>query len=95
MNEQYSIQRLGIEEGQILKAIRLEALLRDPQSFGSNYERESSSDQVRWSEFIGVPNDRAFFILKEGSVVIALTCIVRSRQEPDEAMLIASYIRNE
>jgi GNAT superfamily N-acetyltransferase len=95
MKEQYSIQQLSKDDWQVLREVRLEALLLDPQSFGSNYEREAAYDEVRWSEFIGVPHDRAFFLLKDGPVAIGLTGIIRSREEPDEAMLIASYIRNE
>lgn len=95
MKEEYSVQQLSKDDWQILKEIRLEALSLDPQAFGSNFERESSYDEVRWREFIGMSTDRAFFILKDGSVVIGLTGIIRSREEPEEAILIASYIRKE
>ncbi|MCE7044106.1 GNAT family N-acetyltransferase [Dyadobacter sp. CY312] len=95
MKEQYSLQKLCKDDWYILKKIRLEALLLDAQSFGSSYERESAYAEIHWREFIGDRRDRAIFILKDGAVVIGMTGIVKSRDERDEAILIASYIRNE
>jgi GNAT superfamily N-acetyltransferase len=93
----YSIVHLNPDDWQILKKIRLEALSLEPQAFGSNFEKESSYDENKWREFIGEPlsKDRAIFILINGDNVIGLTGIVRSKENLEDAVLIASYIQKQ
>ena len=95
MIENYTIHQLNNNEWDIFKKIRLEALLADPQFFGASFEKEAEYGEDKWREFIGNPNDRAMFILKNNDDVIGLTGIIRSRDNLQEANLIASYIRKE
>lgn len=92
---QYSVAQLSGEDWQILKAIRLEALHCEPQSFGSNYEKESRYEESQWRKFIGEHNDRAIFVLKFEDEIIGMTGVISSIDKPDEAILIASYIRSQ
>lgn len=95
MNQQFSIQQLTKDDWEILRAIRLEALSREPQSFGSDYKKEYLYDKFHWHQFIGNEEDRVIFVIKHGLEIIGLTGATRSQEHPDEARLIASYLRKE
>lgn len=95
MNQQFSIQQVTKDDWEILREIRLEALSREPQSFGSDYKKEYLYEKLHWHQFIGNDEDRAIFVIKNGLEIIGLTGVTRSQEYPDEAKLIASYLRKE
>lgn len=95
MNEQYTVYQLNDDEWQVFKKIRLEALLSEPHFFGASFKKESEYGEEKWREFIGNSDERAMFVLKNNGDVIGLTGIIRSKDNYDEAALIASYIRKE
>lgn len=95
MSENYLIEQLEQDDWQLLKAIRLEALSLEPNSFGSNYQKEAPYEEQEWRAFVGNGKDRAIFVLKGDDEVIGVTGIVRSGEQQQEAVLIASYIRRE
>jgi RimJ/RimL family protein N-acetyltransferase len=92
--QQFSIQKLGEEDLAIFQAIRLESLLKEPHLFGSTFDRESRMSNQEWLDRLTNPNS-AYFALKVGEECVGLTGIVTNRDNPKQAILIASYIREE
>jgi RimJ/RimL family protein N-acetyltransferase len=92
--QQFSIQKLGEEYLAIFQAIRLESLLKEPHLFGSTFDRESRMSNQEWLDRLTNPNS-AYFALKVGEECVGLTGIVTDRDNPQRALLIASYIREE
>ena len=92
--ELFSIRQLGSEDLNIFKSIRLEALQKEPQFFGSNFERESGFTDQDWLSAL-TDKSRAYFALSADKLVVGVTGIFKNEQNPSQAILIASYIRSE
>ena len=46
-----TVRRVGPQDGQLLRTVRLRALQTDPASFGSTYEREAAFERAEWDEW--------------------------------------------
>ena len=92
--QSFSTRTFGEGDLELFKAIRLEALLKEPHLFGSTFERESSMSDEEWLRKLRGPSC-AYFILSLGQEDVGLTGILTSRENPKHAILIASYIRQE
>ena len=46
-----TVRRVGPQDGQLLRTVRLRALQTDPASFGSTYEREAAFERADWDEW--------------------------------------------
>jgi RimJ/RimL family protein N-acetyltransferase len=90
----FSTQQLTPTDVGIFKSIRLEALQKEPQVFGARFEDESKLPDSEWRARLDTRGS-AYFVLKVGHNVVGLTGIVTRREDPSQALLIASYIRNE
>ena len=94
MRKLYSIRRFLPEEAASYKSIRLEALATEPGMFGNSHALESGYSDAVWQERLSSA-ERAVFGLFAGPVLIGLTSIVRDAQNPEEAYMTQSYIRQE
>lgn len=92
--ELFSISQLRSEDLNIFKSIRLEALQKEPQFFGSNFERENAFTDPEWLSAL-TDKGRAYFALSADKLVVGVTGIFKDEQNPSQAILIASYIRSE
>lgn len=92
--EPFSTHRLNGADVEIFKDIRLEALQRVPQFFGSTYAVES---KMKIEEWVAQLEDKtsAYFALRIGEEVVGITGIITNRDDTSQAILIASYIREE
>jgi len=92
--QNFSIQQLKERDLELFKSLRLEALLMEPHLFGSTFEREGAMSDEEWLTKLRDPSC-AFFVLMSGDESVGLTGILTSRENPKQAILIASYIREE
>lgn len=92
--QSFSTRKLGEGDLELFKAIRLEALLKEPHLFGSTFERESSMSDAEWLSKLR-DSSCAYFVLTLGQECVGVTGILTSRENPNHAILIASYIREE
>jgi RimJ/RimL family protein N-acetyltransferase len=88
----YHIRQFSIDDRDLYKAMRLEALLLEPSVFSSNYKREAAFTDEEWENRLTNPGS-ASFGLYYGDEMIGTTGIVIL--QPGEGILIASYIRKE
>ncbi len=88
----YHIRQFDTNDREIYRSIRLEALLKEPAVYGSNYKREAAFRDEEWEKRLNNP-DSASFGLYYGDRLIGTTGIVVS--DPGKGTLIASYICKE
>ena len=64
------IRRIGIDEWEALRDLRLRALAEDPDAFGMTLDDASGQSETEWRDWIGSP-ERGFFaaIADDGSFV--------------------------
>ena len=91
----YSLCQFERRDWMALKQIRLEALCREPNLFGSSFEENARLPDSSWQERIAA-NNRAYFglLLPDGECV-GLSAITQQIDLADSVVLIASYIRKE
>jgi len=92
--QNFSIQKLEEQDLEIFKSMRLESLFKEPYLFGSTFERESQMSDSEWLERLK-DRSRAYFVLKLGDECVGLTGILTNRENLKQAILVASYIREE
>lgn len=88
------VRQFSAAEWDTYKSIRLEALSKHEDVFGSNHASEAAWSDSQWKHMLGRPN-QAFFGLYDGKTLAGCTGIVTDRFDKTEktAVLIASYIR--
>jgi len=92
--QNFSIQQLKERDLELFKSSRLEALIKEPHLFGSTFERERAMSDEEWLTKLR-DQSCAYFVLMSGDESVGLTGILTSRENPTQAILIASYIREE
>lgn len=94
MSADYHIKKLQSSDWQAFKDIRLEALQLERAVYCASYEEMKDMPDDFWQGRLA--DDRwAYFALYAGDEVIGLSGIMRNADQPNEAELIASYIRKE
>lgn len=96
MNDTISIRRLGVDDWQAFKDMRLEALQTNQNVFLGRYEKESAEPDSFWQDTLINRDKGAVFGLYDGQTMIGLTGVFRYRDSPeDTAILAMSFIRPE
>jgi ribosomal protein S18 acetylase RimI-like enzyme len=84
------IRRLGPDEWELLRDVRLHSLLDAPDAFASTHEREAGFGEAEWSERVA---GNAWFIAVAGQSAVG---IVAGRTDPnspvDQRHLIAMWV---
>lgn len=93
--EEISIRRWSVDDWEVYRAIRLEALSAHADVFGASIEVEGTKDSSFWKDRLADIYNCAVFGLYDGGTVIGLTGVYRHRDQSDVAMFIMSYIRGE
>jgi len=89
-----NLRRFTIDDWQVYKSIRLEALDKEANFFGGRYAVESLLTDTDWQERLA--NQKcAVWGLYDGDACIGLTGVMELKEDPACALLIASYIRQE
>ncbi len=85
------IERLGPDEGERLRAIRLRALRDTPEAFASSYEKESQFSPDKWAERLKNPESR-WMVATAGGADVGL---VHGRAEEGRMHLLAMWVAPE
>ena len=89
------LRALGPDEWQSYKALRLDALLSDPDSFGSTYaETAIKSDELWRTEFAPVKERKVFAEIDGDLVGMAGVCFERTDDGDVEAYLVGVYTKS-
>lgn len=89
----YKVVKFSTTEWEAYKTIRLEALQTNPAMFGSNYNKESAYTDQQWIGFLEMQG-RAIFGLYADKDLVGLSAIAIKQEDPDTAVLYASYIQS-
>lgn len=88
------LRQATADDWPLVKAIRLEALAREPGVFGGTLADALARDDAAWRVW-GIGPSKATFLLFDGDDVVGLTGIVASADDPAAAVCVASYLRSE
>jgi len=95
MEKNITIRQLTIDDWEVFKKIRLEALRSHNDVFGASIDVESSKNDSFWKESISDIYNGAVFGLYHKNNIIGLTAVFRHRDYcADTAILCMSYIRD-
>ncbi|MCW3126305.1 MAG: family N-acetyltransferase [Bacteroidetes bacterium] len=86
------LRRFTIDDWQAMKAIRLEALEKEPHFFGAKHSTEIVLTDEQWQDRL---TDDAHWGLYDGEECVGLTAIAQAYADPTAGYLIASYIRSD
>jgi GNAT superfamily N-acetyltransferase len=75
------IRRLGPDEWELLRRLRLDALQESPAAFLSTYEREVAFDEERWRSRL---ETSAYFVAATDGTEIGMVCAVRHAEPADD-----------
>jgi ribosomal protein S18 acetylase RimI-like enzyme len=75
--DQVKIRQATVADAEALRALRLEALQRHPEAFGSDYEREIVRPGSFWIERLAQPHG-AVFVAAAATDLIGMTGVYRS-----------------
>ncbi|RZK70265.1 MAG: GNAT family N-acetyltransferase [Pedobacter sp.] len=89
----YSIKRLLPSQWKEYKSIRLEALITNPEMFGSNYATESHFDKNNWISLLE-DDSRAMFALYYNQLLVGVSGIKLKEADASTAIMFASFIKS-
>lgn len=85
------IRRLGSEDAEMYRAIRLESLRLHPEAFGSSYEEEKEAPVEKYSE--SLPSVYTFGAFENGSLVGVVTLFPEGKRKmKHRASIFAMYV---
>lgn len=89
-----AIRRLGIEDWSIYRAIRLEALAREPQVYGTALHQDEALVEADWRDRLANPDAGAFVVLDgDDPVGMAGWLLPRAANARHRATLFGVYLR--
>ena len=84
-----TIERLGADDWQTLRAMRLASLSDSPSAFWATLEDESAFDEQRWRSFLGAA---AWFVAVEDTERVGIAGALRRPERPDVPELIGMWV---
>ncbi len=94
MTEPWSVRRLGAEDGERYRAVRLAMLLDHPQAYGSTFDREVAFAEETWRDRLAQP----VFLAERGDGLPlgSATLLTLEGQDPEiVAMWVAGHARGD
>lgn len=93
--QDFHVRKLNVEDWSAYRALRLEALSRNPEFFTPSRD-ETKFTEADWKERLLNPNAAAFGLYHAGELV-GLSGIVREKNQADSprAHMVSTYIREE
>lgn len=87
------IRRLGSDDWQLLRDLRLAALQESPAAFLSTYDREASFDEATWRSRL---ETSAYFVAEAEGAAIGMVCAYRHAEPesdgPPEMELVSMWV---
>lgn len=87
------VRRIGAEEGDVLRALRLRSLEDSPDAFGQTHDDAAGRDDKEWSaqaRAAGQGDQRAWFIAAEEGSDVGL--IMVRRRSPGDALIFSMWV---
>lgn len=91
----YSIRQLVPADVEAYKAMRLEALQKEPGNFGNSYDMEAAYPEETWVMRLANPAVACFGLYHENTLIGITAIVVTDKEKPQEAYMTQSYIRKE
>lgn len=88
-----TLKRLTQDDWQTYRDIRLESLREEPLFFGGRIHIEEALTEADWRARLSGGRQNAVWCLCDDDTPVGLTGAVQQRDDPDGALLVASYIR--
>lgn len=93
-----NIRRVQPGDGPLLREVRLQALLTDPDAFGASYEEEASHDDAWWAEGAkgaASGNERFIAVVEDGGRVVGMVGAYTPDESPDLRHLVSTWVAPE
>lgn len=91
----YSTRQLVPADVEAYKAMRLEALQKEPGNFGNSYDTEAAFPEETWVARLANPAGACFGLYHENTLIGITAVVVTDKEKPYEAYMTQSYIRKE
>jgi len=90
-----SLRQMTVDDGALLRDIRLLALSADPRVFGSSFAKEKEYDAAIWRSWLEDADVAIFGLFDDADAVAGMTAISLSRDDPARrtAKLWGSWMR--
>jgi GNAT superfamily N-acetyltransferase len=88
-------RRLSASDRDVLRDVRLRALLDAPEAFGSTYEREAALPISAWGERLAVPGNVTFLWETPDNGPAGLLSVVRHEVEPGVGVVVGVWVAPE
>lgn len=88
------IRRLGPEESELLRSVRLRALADAPTAFGSTHEREHAFTEEEWRGRL-TPEGNPTFVWEADGDVGGMVVAAPDSEDPTMAYLLGMWVRDD
>jgi ribosomal protein S18 acetylase RimI-like enzyme len=89
------IRPLALDEWENYKRLRLEALTREPQAFGSSYTDAAQKPDIYWRDRLEAGGSRLLFAVK-GDVPVGMVAAYPKQEGPaEQAEIVSMYVTPE
>jgi ribosomal protein S18 acetylase RimI-like enzyme len=85
------VRRVGFDDGETVRALRLHALLDAPEAFGSTYQREAAFPRTVWVERVRQPSNATFMCAADGESCGMVT-VVRDGNDSQLGWLVGMWV---
>lgn len=92
------IRRIGAEEGELLREVRLRSLQESPEAFGSRYEDQVTYPSEYWADTARVRSEgtgHATFVAERDGAAIGVVGGYRQNDRSDEVELVSMWVAPE
>src|SRR5262249_43363952 len=91
MMRRMETRRVGVEDWQLVRAVRLRALADAPNAFGSSYDREAAFSDDAWIDRVGETANATFVCEHDGDACGIVTLV----REGDNGLLVGMWVAPE
>jgi RimJ/RimL family protein N-acetyltransferase len=91
----YVLRQLEASDWQLLKDMRLEALVKEPRVFSGALEEESQRSDSVWQERVTAKDKAYFCLFSPDGECVGLTGVLKHKDQDDAVVFLATYIRKE
>jgi ribosomal protein S18 acetylase RimI-like enzyme len=86
------VRRVGGEDRDLVRELRLRALLDSPDAFGSTYEREAAFPLSVWDDRVRAPGNAHFLWDSPLGVPSGMASVVRDDEQPGAAHVVGVWV---
>jgi ribosomal protein S18 acetylase RimI-like enzyme len=84
------VQRAGLADLEVVRTLRLRALVDAPQAFGSTYEREVSFTRDVWAARLGMRSNAHF--IAGNDLPVGMVAVVHDNEDSGVAWLVGMWV---